>query len=764
MNKFLKKSLSIALAIAMLMTVCAVSFGASAAVGSSVSWDFTDDTVNAANLDELKDNATFIGASTAITKDNYVLGRTDASREQYESNAKINRLVIPEAAEFNKNINGFVLDGVVPSKLSAVVQERRRSTDQNTVGSTFRATPGIVFAKDDYGYFVYTAGIYNDSKTATYVINYIKKADNGTYSRIRLYNGPAIPKITHVTGIDGSDVTDTHVKEDGTILPQTSWNIGGSFVIHNDVVFEGKKATFTTTVENISKSRLANSEWFKDFTLESFTIDFDNISKLVSEKKEDNVIAGTYFVDRYKDVCNNGELDVSAIDFVAGIAIAGSGQNGGFVNSFSGEFGGACTHPTVEKRNVKEATCLVNGSYDEYCTVCGKYVRTVTTTGTHDDNCSCLKLFPSVVITDGVIGVSLKAGMSVISSGTNNSWEMEMKIHGVDADWVRASQTSQSLGTGLEGLADNQQDADQLVDGVYYFSKVYPGKTIDPVTGEETTEEDNSNAVHMTDITKFYDQMTQEITVDVRYAPIYVGVAPSGKAQGDYIFGEGSYDSANAYPFEESHARSKTFKFTIADLLKGVYENENNSEEFRSLAVKTANYGAAAQDYFQYENDYSGNRANDWVKDASLKAIEDNAYAGVKDVAKVENKKEGVKVAATVQLKNKLGIAVSINQNDARAYLVDGDKETELTTEAAKQGDEIVGTKAAYFGITATQMANGYTIRFKDSDGNTLADVTYSVNSYIARQGKKETTSAALKTLVNAMAEFYTAAVKVVEA
>ncbi len=750
MNKFLKKSLSIALAVAMLMTVCAVSFGASAAVGSSVNWDFTDDTVNAANLAELKDNATFFGSVDGGYPDNYTIATPTDDRLLNPTS------VLNIAAAGEQKVNGFVLKDAVPTYLHAVVGEKRTYT--NTI-SWQRGTDGLIFAKDNLGgYLQLMPYMPGSTGTVRVAVRYIKRnADLTTYAATVAQNHLADINTTNITKVvydNGTEETPDNLTT--TDLACTKKDDANNRVKYDiKASFDGKKVTFSVTVINAAGN--TTNKWRDSFQRNGNTIASYTLADIVLDLESPDVYSnasdnGKPFSKQYKVMNPGVDYDAANIDFAAGIVIAPqTGSCAGYVYSFEGNFEAGCTHANKYEVVDKAATCMVAGAGHWYCPDCKKVLESYSIEKkTHDNNCSCIKLYSQVVITDGVIGVALTAGMAEIEGQTDNRWQMDMKIG--DGEWERAGDTS---------------EAETYETG--YYIKKYAGTTVDPVTGKETTEKATPNAVRLTDISKYYDQMTQEITVSVRYAPAYL-VAENGKAVDDYMIGEGSVTRKEdgkvdtTVQLDDSNCLAKTFKFTIADCLEGIYNTVGVDENLKELALKTANYGAAAQDYFQYEEDYSGNRANDWVTDESLKTVDDNAYAGVVDVAKVENKKEGVKVAATVQLKNKLGIAVSINQNDAKAYLVDGDKETELTTEAAKQGDEIVGTKAAYFGITATQMANGYTIRFKDSDGNTLADVTYSVNSYIARQGKKETTSAALKTLVNAMAEFYTAAVKVVEA
>ena len=764
MNKFLKKSLSVALAVAMLMTVCAVSFGASAAVGSSVNWDFTDDATNAASLAELKENATFFGSQEGGYPDNYTIATpTD------------NRLLDPPsvlniATAGSKNVNGFVLNGAVPTSLHAVVGEKRTQT--NAVGWS-RSTDGLIFAQDSIGgYFQFMPYIPGTTGAVRVAVRYIKQNENKTYVNTVAQN--------HLADINTVDITKVVYDNGDEETPESLTTTGLACAVPQDAnyrvkydikaKFDGKKVTFSVTVINAATN--SPSAWRDSFkrngkTVASYTL-ADIVLDLENPDEYSNVTASgtTPFTKQYKVNTMTTDYNADNIEFVAGIVIAPQeGSGAGYVYSFAGEFGSSCAHANKYEVIDKVATCLTAGTGHWYCPDCKKdldsYPIPQLEHGSEGDH--CLMLFPSVVITDGVIGVGLKAGMAAIPSQTDTRWQMDMRIDG--GEWTRATDNSQKYkpdGTYL--------GYDEVVDEVKYFTKSYPGKVVDPTTGAETKEDANPNAVHMTDITKFYDQMTQEITVDVRYAPAYV-IAENGKSVFDYMVGEGSipftedgskrdYDA----PFADSNALSKTFTFTIADLLKGVYETDGITAEFKDLAVKTANYGAAAQSYFGHTDEYDDTVANYWVGEAE-KAPADNAYTTVESVANATKANDDVKLAATVQLKEKLGISVATNAIGAKAVLVDKDgNETPLTPEEAKQNGEVVGTKFNYFGITASQMGDKYTVKITDADGADLGTVEYSVNSYIARQGANENASAALKTLVNAMAEFYNAAMAVVKA
>ena len=600
MNKFLKKSLSIALAVAMLMTVCAVSFGASAAVGSSVSWDFTDNTTNDDSLDALKENATFFGSVDGGYPDNYTIATPTDERLLNPTS------VLNIAAAGEQKVNGFVLKDAVPTYLHAVVGETRTNTG-NVDWS--RGTDGLIFAKDNLGGYLQLMPYMPGSTGAVRVaVRYIKRNADNTYTATVAQNHLADINTTNITKV----VYDNGTEETPDALTTTDLACtapgDANYRVKYDIKanFDGKKVTFSITVINVAKNlQYAFRDSFKrnGNTVASYTL-ADIVLDLESPDVYSNITttATTPFSKQYKVMNPGVEYDAANIDFAAGIVIAPQKYScAGYVYSFEGNFEAGCTHANKYEVVDKAATCMVAGAGHWYCPDCKKVLESYSIEKkTHDNNCSCIKLYSQVVITDGVIGVALTAGMAKIEGQTDNRWQMDMKIG--DGEWVRAGDTS---------------EAETYETG--YYIKKYDGTTVDPVTGKATTEKATPNAVRLTDISKYYDQMTQEITVSVRYAPAYL-VAENGKAVDDYMIGEGSVtrngdkEVDTTVPLDDSNCLAKTFKFTIADCLEGIYNTVGVDENLKELALKTANYGAAAQDYFQYEEDYSGKRANDWLR------------------------------------------------------------------------------------------------------------------------------------------------------
>ncbi len=210
--------------------------------------------------------------------------------------------------------------------------------------------------------------------------------------------------------------------------------------------------------------------------------------------------------------------------------------------------------------------------------------------------------------------------------------------------------------------------------------------------------------------------------------------------------------------------------YSIADNLESIYNLETTSNNDKTLIAKLANYGAAAQRYYNSINDKKYTAfANEFLADDDAnKATLDTAYtelANCKASGSFINSgtthfAESFSVSLALSLQDNVKMVAKISGitlgTDEKLYIKMDGEETELK-------DNGSGEYTAVFGeFLPKDYATNKTITLVvKSDGSEVEvsnAATYSVGAYISRMAAKGTTSNALKTLLNALAEYYSAA------
>ena len=209
--------------------------------------------------------------------------------------------------------------------------------------------------------------------------------------------------------------------------------------------------------------------------------------------------------------------------------------------------------------------------------------------------------------------------------------------------------------------------------------------------------------------------------------------------------------------------------YSIADNLENLYGNDDYSS-FKTLIAKLANYGAAAQKYYNLSHSgYYTAFANDFLDDTDEnKTTSNTAYT---ELAACTTSGGFIKSGTTHFAESfNVGLALSLQDNvkmvakisgitlgaDEKLYIKIGDEETELE-------DNGSGVYTAVFGkFSPKDYAADKTITLVvKSDGSEVEEsnaATYSVGAYINRMATKNVTTE-LKTLLNALAEYYSAAI-----
>ena len=211
--------------------------------------------------------------------------------------------------------------------------------------------------------------------------------------------------------------------------------------------------------------------------------------------------------------------------------------------------------------------------------------------------------------------------------------------------------------------------------------------------------------------------------------------------------------------------------YSIADNLANIYNSETTSDNDKTLIAKLANYGTAAQKYYNLSHSgYYTAFANDFLADTDEnKTTSDTAYETLTNVAS-----GGFIKSETTHFSNpfSVSLALSLQDNvkmvakisgitlgaDEKLYIKMDDAETELVNNGS-------GVYTAVFGeFSPKDYATDKTITLvvkntSDNSEETSNEAKYSVGAYISRMAAKDTTSNELKTLLNTLAEYYSAAV-----
>ncbi len=269
------------------------------------------------------------------------------------------------------------------------------------------------------------------------------------------------------------------------------------------------------------------------------------------------------------------------------------------------------------------------------------------------------------------------------------------------------------------------------------------GKNIDKSTlaltvdGENVDLDSNGAAI----IPKFAHQMTDKMVIKL------TATGNDGSTVEKYIGDESGY--------------------SIANNLANIYNLETTSDNDKTLIAKLANYGAAAQKYYNLSHSgYYTAFANDFLDDTN-KTTSEEAYkiftntasgsfintgtthfAASFNVGLALSLQDNVKMVAKIS-----GIALGDNE---KLYIKMDGVETELVNNGNDEYTAVFGEfspkdYAADKIITLVVKSDG-------SEDEVSNEATYSVGAYINRMAQKNVTTE-LKTLLNTLAEYYGAAI-----
>ena len=221
----------------------------------------------------------------------------------------------------------------------------------------------------------------------------------------------------------------------------------------------------------------------------------------------------------------------------------------------------------------------------------------------------------------------------------------------------------------------------------------------------EMTANENGNYQVYVDLAAA--QMTDTISVQVK--------------DGDSVLTEGSYSIRDYCVY----------------ILEGSYDDAT-----KQMVKEVLNYGAAAQEYFQYN---TGNPANTgYVIETTAQIPTDIENMSVSDSL------SGISFyGATLLFRSKVAIRYYFSAPDGvtgYTFTANG-----KTYEATKK-DELYYVEVA--GINPQQLDQAVTLEVTDGTENTLT-VSYSPLHYMARMSAKDTTSATLKALLTAMYSYH---------
>ncbi len=579
-----------------------------------------------------------------------------------------------------------------------------------------------------------------------------------------------------------------------------------------DVTVEDDAATVTVTIT------YNNPSDGKEYTTvaKPITIDLEYINTLTT-----------------KETSGNSFASVTAFTPAFGIARVISGYNvTSKVYKVWAKYAKACDHLNTEDREAVEATCTKDGiEAGTYCTDCGKYIsggavipalghekveiervdatckdgyvkykcsrceeeiiETLPATGEHVKG-KIVEVVEANCIVDGYTlyecvncGENFKADETLhdgkhtfdFSNGNYRVTKAPTETEDGAEEWYCTRCNTNPSGNSYKltkikiGLSatkvvlNGDINLAITVRANNYFTKNTLKLTITNKTTGEVMKYDTENGLVESDndgydifytvvITKFAHQMTDE------YDVTFEGEVEK-TTRGSVLF-----DTPQKFT-------STTTGISVASYLEDIYKNEGEAYvPFHTIAAKLANYGAAAQRYYNSINGEKYTKfANDFLADDDAnKATLDTAYT---ELANCKASGGFIK-SGTTHFSNpfKVSLALSLQDNvkmvakisgitlgaNEKLYIKIGDEETVLE-------DNGNGVYTAVFGgFKPTEYAEDQTITLvvkntSDNTEETSNAAKYSVGAYISRMAAKDTTSNDLKLLLNALTEYWQAAI-----
>ena len=260
--------------------------------------------------------------------------------------------------------------------------------------------------------------------------------------------------------------------------------------------------------------------------------------------------------------------------------------------------------------------------------------------------------------------------------------------------------------------------------------------------------------------------MADDVTAPtVRFSGINEAVTVEGTENGDRY----QFDFAGVYSqfmsttitmelLDDQEEVLETKTFSVADYCDTIHELGSSSEGLESLGLTAAEfakldtlladmleYGAAAQNYIDYNTDNLANQA-DWVAVSKTQSF----TAPATDVSSSAHTTVDNIRSAALRLKNDVRFIIRVNAANATKLTVSagGSSKQYVLADMAKAGTNAYVIEGD--GMYATDFDTVYTFTLAD-DATTYHTVTYSVNSYVASKcaSSDENLAAMVKAVYN---------------
>ena len=209
---------------------------------------------------------------------------------------------------------------------------------------------------------------------------------------------------------------------------------------------------------------------------------------------------------------------------------------------------------------------------------------------------------------------------------------------------------------------------------------------------------------------------------------------------------------ANGQEYVSTNLVSNSPVFTVRDYILGELVNEDNSDAIRKLAADLLNYGAAAQDYFDFDE---ANPVNANLSTEAQAAMDEFASTGEAPAVLVNNA-NSANIFSSVSVMNRIMLTLSVRGfSDAGAVQIEiKNHETGAVKEVIDAEKVSTIWRARYSGFEAEDMRTAFDFTVI-ADGSAVGTpITWSVEGYAREARLNEDSSPEELALLNALLHY----------
>ena len=216
---------------------------------------------------------------------------------------------------------------------------------------------------------------------------------------------------------------------------------------------------------------------------------------------------------------------------------------------------------------------------------------------------------------------------------------------------------------------------------------------------------------------------------------------------------------AGGQEYYSNNIVSNTPVFTVRDYILGELVNEDNPDAIRTLAADLLNYGAAAQAYFDFDEDHLVNEDLSAAERAAMTRFASNGQAP----ATLVNSADGPNIFTSVSVMNRIMLTLSIrgvgSPSAVQVQIKEHDSGTVRDVVDAAQFSTI--WRAKYSGFEAEDMRTAFDFTVLADGVATGTPITWSVEGYAREARLNEDSSAEELALLNALLHYVDAVMNV---